>query len=52
MVAFGGPDMRTLFVTTCRGAHNSEQLETYPQAGGIFALDVEVAGQIEARFAG
>ncbi len=52
MVAFGGPDMKTLFVSTCRSAQTTEELETFPQAGGIFALDVNAQGQIEPRFAG
>ncbi|SBT18315.1 L-arabinolactonase [Marinomonas gallaica] len=52
MVAFGGKDMNTLFVTTCRAAQTDAELEQFPQAGGIFALDVENKGQIEFRFAG
>ncbi|MBR7888031.1 SMP-30/gluconolactonase/LRE family protein [Marinomonas sp. A79] len=52
MVAFGGPDMSTLFVSTCRAAHSEEELKTYPQAGGIFAIETNVKGQIEPRFAG
>lgn len=52
MVAFGGEDMKTLFVSTCRGAHTEQELQTFPQAGGIFALDTSSEGQIEFRFAG
>ena len=52
MVAFGGEDMKTLFVSTCRAAQTDAELEQFPQAGGIFALDVENEGQIEFRFAG
>lgn len=52
MVAFGGPEMKTLFVSTCRAAQTEEELEKFPQAGGIFALETDVQGQIEARFAG
>lgn len=52
MVAFGGKDMKTLFVSTCRAAQSAEELEQFPNAGGIFALDVESEGQIEFRFAG
>ncbi|MBM6549735.1 SMP-30/gluconolactonase/LRE family protein [Marinomonas ostreistagni] len=52
MVAFGGKDMNTLFVSTCRAAQSAEELEQFPAAGGIFALDVENEGQIEFRFAG
>lgn len=52
MVAFGGPEMKTLFVSTCRGAQTEEELKQFPQAGGIFALETNVKGQIEPRFAG
>lgn len=52
MVAFGGPEMTTLFVSTCRGAQTDEELKQFPQAGGIFALETNVKGQIEPRFAG
>jgi len=50
MVAFGGPDMKTLFVTTCRSAHTKEELITYPNAGGIFAIETRSTGLIESRF--
>ena len=52
MVAFGGPDMTTLFVSTCRAAQSDEELQQFPHAGGIFALETSVKGQIEPRFAG
>jgi len=52
MVCFGGPDMKTLFVSTCRGAQTEEELRQFPQAGGIFVLETNVRGQIEPRFAG
>ena len=50
MVAFGGDQMKTLYITTCRSAHTQEELTTYPHAGGIFAIDTDVAGLIESRF--
>lgn len=52
MLAFGGKDMKTLYVSTCRSAHTAEELTQYPNAGGIFALDVDTKGQTEFRFAG
>ena len=52
MVAFGGPEMKTLFVSTCRAAQTEEELKQFPEAGGIFALETDVTGQIEPRFAG
>ncbi|RBO79826.1 SMP-30/gluconolactonase/LRE family protein [Marinomonas aquiplantarum] len=52
MVAFGGPNMSTLYVSTCRAAQTEEELQTFPHAGGIFALETSVTGQVEPRFAG
>lgn len=52
MVAFGGPDMSTLFVTTCRSAQTEEELKEFPQAGGIFAMTVNTKGQYEPKFTG
>jgi sugar lactone lactonase YvrE len=49
--AFGGPDLRTLYVTSASmgldDAHNENGL-----AGALFAVDVGVAGIRAARFAG
>lgn len=50
MVAFGGKDLKTLYISTCRGAQTDEELEQFPHAGGIFAMDVEIPGLPEARF--
>jgi sugar lactone lactonase YvrE len=52
MVAFGGPEMKTLFVSTCRSAQTEKELEQFPKAGGIFALETNVKGLTEPRFAG
>jgi len=52
MVAFGGSDMSTLFVSTCRTAHSEEELKKHPQAGGIFTLNTNAKGLLEPRFAG
>ena len=48
--AFGGSDMCTLFVTTCRQKMSEAQLAAEPLAGGLFALDVGVAGIPETPF--
>ena len=45
--AFGGPDLKTLFITTANKNLSAEQLATEKIAGGLFALDVDVAGQAE-----
>jgi sugar lactone lactonase YvrE len=52
MCALGGPDLRTLFVTTARQQRPDEELARLPQSGGIFALRVDVPGLPEPVFAG
>lgn len=52
MIALGGDDMKTAFVTTAREGMDEASLAQYPQAGGIFSFRVDVAGLIEPRFKG
>lgn len=42
---FGGPDLKTLYFTTARKGLSDETLAQYPLAGGVFAIQVDVAGQ-------
>ena len=50
MVAFGGADLRTLYITTAReGASEQERLRDV-NAGGIFACEVDVAGRAEPMY--
>lgn len=42
--AFGGPDLRTLYITTAAEGLSPRQLEREPLAGGLFALEIDVAG--------
>jgi sugar lactone lactonase YvrE len=51
MCAFGGPDMRTLFVTSARQGRDDAELARLPHSGGIFAMRVDTPGQVEPRFA-
>lgn len=44
MVAFGGPDLRTLYVTTASAGRPADELERLPQSGGLFAMTVDVPG--------
>ena len=44
MVAFGGPDLRTLYVTSARAGRPAEELARLPLSGALFALEVEVTG--------
>ena len=50
--AFGGPDLRTLYITTARHHLSPEQLIREPLAGAVLQLDVGVAGLPAYRFAG
>jgi len=52
MVAFGGADLKTLFITSSREDRTEEELARYPQSGDIFAVDVAVAGIAEPLFRG
>ena len=43
-VAFGGPDLRTAYVTTARKGMSAQELAEYPLAGGLFAFRVDTPG--------
>lgn len=49
-VAFGGDDLKTLYVTTARFRLKPKQLESEPMAGALLAMDCDVAGLPENRF--
>jgi len=49
---FGGPDFRTLYVTSAKWDLKGEALAAEPLAGGLFAIDAGVAGLPETRFQG
>jgi sugar lactone lactonase YvrE len=44
MPCFGGPDLKTLFVTTSREKRPAEELAAQPLAGAVLCLRVEVPG--------
>lgn len=44
MPCFGGPDLKTLYVTTSRDGRPAMELLDQPLAGCVLALDVEVQG--------
>lgn len=52
MCAFGGPDLRTLYVTSARQMREPEELLRLPQSGGIFSMRTDVPGLPEPKFAG
>jgi sugar lactone lactonase YvrE len=44
MCAFGGADLKTLYVTSARAGREPDELARYPLSGGVFALRVDVPG--------
>ena len=52
MPCFGGPDLRTIFVTSLRHDVPPDVLAAKPLSGGIFAVRVDVPGVPVARFTG
>lgn len=50
MPAFGGADMKTLFLTSLRRGRPPEQLERYPLSGTVFIGKSAVAGAPVSRF--
>lgn len=52
MLAFGGADLKTVFVTTASGNMTEAERKKYPYAGSIFSFRTTVAGNIEHRFMG
>ncbi|MGD9507783.1 MAG: SMP-30/gluconolactonase/LRE family protein [Geminicoccaceae bacterium] len=49
---FGGPDLRTLYVTSARFGLAPEQIARVPAEGAILAVDAGVIGTSSVRFAG
>lgn len=42
--AFGGPDLRTLYITSAASGLDADQREAEPMAGGLFAVDLDIVG--------
>jgi len=51
MPCFGGPDLRTLYITSLAGPPGPEQERLFPYCGGVMALNMETPGVPVARFA-
>lgn len=49
---FGGPELKTLFITSLRHGLPEDKLADKPLSGGIFAIDVEVPGVPVAKYKG
>jgi sugar lactone lactonase YvrE len=52
MCAFGGADLKTLFITTATEGMTAEERTAQPNAGGLFAAHVDIPGMPEPLFAG
>lgn len=50
--AFGGPDLRTLYITSAAQQLDAAALAQQPLAGSLFAVDLPVKGTLTYRFAG
>ncbi len=47
MVAFGGPELKTLYVTSARHNRSQDELHRHPLSGSILTFEVEVPGREE-----
>jgi sugar lactone lactonase YvrE len=52
MPCFGGPDMKTVFVTSLTTGVPPERMEAMPWTGKLIALEVDVVGAPVAKFEG
>jgi len=51
-VCFGGPDLRTLYVTSASHGRSNAELEQYPHTGKVLAFAVEVPGLEQPEYRG
>lgn len=52
MIAFGGADMRTAFVTSAGKNLSEDERKAQPHAGGVFSFRVDVPGLAQPMFGG
>ncbi|MBT3992309.1 MAG: SMP-30/gluconolactonase/LRE family protein [Rhodospirillaceae bacterium] len=52
MCAFGGPDLKTLYITSISTGLTAEELAPQPLAGGLFAIELDTQGLAEPKYAG
>lgn len=50
MIAFGGKDLRTLYVTTVRHRRSDAEIALHPHSGFLLALQVDVPGRPEPAY--
>lgn len=49
-IAFGGPDLKTIFATTARKGLSADHLADQPLAGGLFQVESDVPGLPQHEF--
>jgi sugar lactone lactonase YvrE len=50
-VCFGGPDLRTLYITSASQGRSSEEIAQYPHTGKVVSVRLDVAGREEPEYA-
>ena len=50
MLAFGGEDLRTLYITSASHGRSAEEVARYPLTGRVLSLRVDVAGRAEPLY--
>ncbi|MFZ4874009.1 SMP-30/gluconolactonase/LRE family protein [Janthinobacterium sp. Mn2066] len=50
MVTFGGPDLRTLYITSASHNRSADEIAEYPLTGQVLSVRVDVAGQLETAY--
>jgi sugar lactone lactonase YvrE len=50
MMAFGGDDLRTLYITSASHGRSAQEREQYPLTGCVLAMPVDVAGREEPMY--
>lgn len=48
--AFGGPDLKTLFISSARVGLDAAQRASSPLAGGLFCVELDSPGQASTAF--
>jgi sugar lactone lactonase YvrE len=49
-VAFGGTDLRTLYITSASHGRSAEELARHPLSGKVLSIRVDVAGREEPEY--
>ena len=50
--AFGGPDLKTLYITSAWDRMSKDERREWPQSGNLFAIDVDVPGLPDPQYLG